>query len=539
MHKISIELIKPFIAFLKNAVTAHTEGRVEAGETWLNAAAHLHATDDDSLIMLVEALAAQSAVPDALAIAESWRQLRPRSVAAAYYLGCLFDMSGRQREALTAYRHALACSPDYPNLRTNLASAIHQSGGDLREAIALLEDACKADPQETLAWSNLCILRFKTFDLDGALIAGKRAVELAPHHAASLYAYALVLAEARRIDEATAYAVAACNQAPHDASYRFHLSILRLAQRDYEQGWPEFESRWRGAHISHGQWPEFPQPRWEGQPLDGKTLLLWGEQGMGDVLQFCRLVPALAQRVHEAGGRIEWNAFPQMSALLARSLSQHVDGFTIGGGLDDLPHYDYHLPLLSIPLVTGLRDETIPAAPYLFADAAHSAFWKQRLSHERRFKVGLVWTGSATHSRNPFRRVGWERYAEYLKNMPGVAFYSLQKGAEADVRSARAAGLHMEDFTHELNSFDDTAAFVGALDLVITVCTSIAHLGGALGCPTWVLLDVNPYWVWQLDRADTPWYSSVRLYRQPQFADWNSVMQDVAADLLRLTDSHR
>jgi ADP-heptose:LPS heptosyltransferase len=193
---------------------------------------------------------------------------------------------------------------------------------------------------------------------------------------------------------------------------------------------------------------------------------------------------------------------------------------------------------MSVPATLGLREETIPSTPYLIADEAQAAFWKARLAGEKRLKVGLVWTGRPTYQRNAFRRVGWERYADHLKQIPGVAFYSLQKDAATDVAAARAAGLHMEDFTDELHTFDDTAAFLGALDLVITICTSVVHLSGALGRPTWALLDVKPGWHWQLHRNDSVWYPTTTLYRQPAFAQWEPVMQRIAEDLKQLAHRH-
>jgi hypothetical protein len=320
---------------------------------------------------------------------------------------------------------------------------------------------------------------------------------------------------------------------------RSNLGMLHLVRGDYAHGWQTHEARWDGSLELGGNRPAMPAPTWQGEPLAGKTLLVWGEQGMGDVLQFSRYIPLLAERVHREGGRLVWNSFPQMGALLARSLGNYVDGYSAGGGVESLPPFDYEIPLLSLPLIFDTREETIPGAtPYLRADAAVNASWQQRLAGETRLKVGLTWTGSLGHQRNPFRRVGWERYAEHFGGMHNVAFYSLQPGAGTDVTAARAAGLPMSDYTAELATFDDTAAFVSALDLVITVCTSAAHLSGALGQRTWVLLDVNPHWVWLLDRSDSPWYPSATLYRQPQFGQWDPALKAVAGDLSVLAAGH-
>jgi len=318
-----------------------------------------------------------------------------------------------------------------------------------------------------------------------------------------------------------------------------NLAMLELMRGHYAQGWPLHEARWDGSMELGGHRPAMPGPVWRGEPLAGKTLLVWGEQGMGDVLQFCRYIPMLAKRVHDEGGRLVWNSFPQLGALLPRSLASHVDDYSAGGGVESLPPFDFEIPLLSLPWIFDTREDTIPArSPYLFADPTAGELWKKRFAGESRLKVGLTWTGSLGHQRNPFRRVELERYAAHFGGLQNVAFYSLQPGATADVAAARAAGLPMADYTAELATFDDTAAFIDALDLVITVCTSVAHLSGALGQRTWVLLDVNPHWVWLLDRADSPWYPSATLYRQPQFGQWEPVLEAVTRDLATLAGKH-
>jgi hypothetical protein len=316
--------------------------------------------------------------------------------------------------------------------------------------------------------------------------------------------------------------------------------MVHLVRGHYADGWQQHEARWDGSTELRGSRPVLPGPQWQGEPLAGKTLLVWGEQGMGDLLQFCRYIPLLAERVHREGGRIVWNSFPQMGELLSRSLGSCVDGYSAGGGVETLPPFDYEVPVLSLPFLFDTRAATIPSTSgYLKPDPAVATAWRERLAGEKRLKVGLSWTGSLNHQRNPFRKVGWERYASYFAGIEGAAFYSLQHGATADVAAARAAGLDLADHTREFRNFDDTAAFVSALDLVISVCTSVAHLSGALVQRTWVLLDVNPHWMWLLDRRDSPWYPTATLYRQPQFAQWDPVLEQVTADLTALTRQPR
>ncbi|HZZ02961.1 tetratricopeptide repeat-containing glycosyltransferase family protein [Paraburkholderia sp.] len=528
-----------FLTFLRRAAAARQNGTAEAEAKWLDAAAQRHPLDDESIESLITTLLEQHRHNDAIELAAIIAQLDPHRALAHFRFGYTLQMANRHSEAIAPYRRALAIDPKLPQLRNNLAGALVLTGGDLNEQLALLESAVHDAPHNGDAWTNLTQASRVNLNLPRALEAGAKAVQCAPHSPLAHNNYALALREAQRWDEAEHAERTACALAPNDATMRANLSMLHLMRGDYAHGWQTHEARWDGSLELGGNRPAMPAPTWRGEPLAGKTLLVWGEQGMGDVLQFSRYIPMLAERVHREGGRLVWNSFPQMGALLARSLGNHVDDYSAGGGVESLPPFDYEIPLLSLPLIFDTREETIPAAnPYLRADAASSASWQQRLASETRLKVGLTWTGSLNHQRNPFRRVGWERYAEHFGGMHNVAFYSLQPGAEADVAMARASGLPMSDYTAEFTTFDDTAAFVSALDLVITVCTSAAHLSGALGRRTWVLLDVNPHWVWLLDRSDSPWHPSATLYRQPQFGQWDPVLEAVTHDLSALAARH-
>jgi Flp pilus assembly protein TadD len=527
-----------FLTVLRRAAAARQSGTAQTEAECIDAAARIHPLDQASLDSLTARLRDEHRSGDAIELAAIIAQLDSHNALAHFRLGYALQMANRHAEAIAPYRHALALDPRLPHLGNNLAAALTFTGGDLNERIALLQNAVRDEPDEGDAWINLTHAYRTKMDLPRALDAGAKAVQCAPHSPLAHNNYALALREAQRWDDAMEAAETACALAPDDAHMRSNLSMLQLVRADYARGWASHEARWDGSLELGGNRPAMPAPLWHGEPLAGKTLLVWGEQGMGDVLQFCRYIPMLAERVHRDGGRLIWNSFPQMDALLARSLGGHADEFSAGGGVESLPAFDYEIPLLSLPLIFGTREETIPAAPYLRADPAAVKSWQGRLAGESRLKVGLTWTGSHGHQRNPFRRVGWERYAAHFGGMRDVAFYSLQPGAGADVASARAAGLAMSDHTAEFATFDDTAAFAGALDLVITVCTSAAHLSGAIGQRTWVLLDVNPHWVWLLDRRDSPWYPSATLYRQPQFGQWEPALEAVARDLRELAARH-
>ncbi|MBR7989784.1 glycosyltransferase family protein [Burkholderia cenocepacia] len=489
--------------------------------------------NDDAVATATQTLIDRGEVGRAAALAAAHWDLRPDSPTAAFNCGYAMQMAGRHADALAPYRRTLELAPSWPSLKNNLALAIRLTGGDPEVEFALIEGALDDNPDDPRAWTNAVVTRLDRFDLDGALRAATRAATLAPDNALALNNTSLALKEARRRDEAEQYAALAVERAPHSATYRHNLSLVELARGDYASGWVNYESRWEGSAELRGSLPAFSGPRWRGESLKGKTLLVWGEQGLGDALQFCRYVPQLAERVHREGGRIVWNAFPVMGALLERSVARHVDVFDTSTRIEDLPAFDFELPLMSVPGMLGLDGNTIATTvPYLHADPAATDAWRTALAGEKRLKVGLAWTGNLTHPRNRFRRVGLERFAEAFGGLQqNVAFYSLQPGAQHDIEAARSNGFVVTDTTREWKTLDDTAAFIGALDLVITVCTSAAHLSGALGQFTWVLLDANPHWVWQHDRRDSAFYPSVSLYRQKTFADWQPVLDEATADL--------
>jgi Flp pilus assembly protein TadD len=531
-------ILDAFRAFVGNAAEEQKQGNRAARDIWLSAANHLIATTDASVGSVLQHLLHQGQYADAEAIAHAFARLQPESVSAHFNLGFVMQMANRHSEAVAPYRTALAIDPAFHSLRNNLAGALMQADPASDEASALLEAAIKQAPEDINSWINLSMSCSARNQIDRALEAGERALSNDPQNTLALSAHAHNLREAQRWDDAERCARKAVALAPDSVRNRLNLGMLLLLRGKFAEGWPLHELRWEGSSELEGKRPRFTAPQWAGQPLIGKTVLLWGEQGMGDLLQFCRYVPLLAEEVHRRGGRLAWNSFPQMGALLRRSLAHHADAFSLDASIEKLPAHDFEFPMASLPLLFQTREDTVPAAPYLHADPEALGLWRKRLGGERRLKVGITWTGSHEHKRNPFRRVGIERYVQYFRGLDGVAFYSLQPGAEDDVAQARAAGFNIADYTKELKTFDDTAAFVGALDLVVSVCTSVAHLSGALGQRTWVLLDVNPHWVWLLERTDSPWYPATTLYRQKQFGEWAPALDALTSDLVALASTY-
>ncbi len=532
-------LYPPFLDYLREAVAAGEAGHDEARKLWLDAASRLHSLDYEALARFTVTLLEHQRHADAAEFAICVWRVEPQVAALAFNCGYALQMGGRHAESIEPYRRALALDPNWPSLRNNLAIAVRIAGGNPGEELALLEDAVAANPGDEQAWINLVVSYRARYDLPRSVAAAERALELAPDSALAQNNASCAYKEAQRWGDAERCARRALELSPDDETFRFNLAIIQLVRGNFADGWFGHEARWQGSSELRGLHPAISVPRWHGESLAGRTLLVWGEQGMGDLLQFCRAVPLLAERVRREGGRLVWNAFPQMGALLSRSLGEHVALYGNEVEPEHLPGADYQLPIGSIAWQLGLPDAAAGAThAYLRADPGARDAWRTRLAAEaapgERLRVGLAWTGSAAHQRNPFRSVGLERYVAAFAGIEGVSFHSLQPGHGAEVAAAREAGLPIVDHTAEWQSFDDTAAYLGALDLVITVCTSIAHLGGALGQATWVLLDVNPHWVWQLERRDSPLYPSATLYRQADFMQWAPVLDAVAHDLRAL-----
>jgi tetratricopeptide (TPR) repeat protein len=530
-------IIAPIVAsFLLNARTMNAKNAQAERAVWLQAALTIRPDLVEAALELVDALLKQGRRDNATQLAAELVDQNPQHASALWHLGYALQLAGRHADAIAFYERAHVIDADVPTLRNNLAVAYELCHRE-DKALALLEEAVAANPADIEAWTNLTRIYPRHHELEHALAAGKRAVQIQPSNVLALSNYSLTLKEAQRWQEAADTAQAAADLAPEVARFPFNLSILDLLQRNYARGWANFESRWDGSGELRDKHPAFSSPRWNGEALRGKTLLLWGEQGFGDALQFSRFVPMLAKQVHAQGGTLVWAAFAALHPLLARTAPKNVECLPHNG---PLPAYDFHFPMLSLPLHFAVEEDTIPAKrAYLSADTERVAEWRAESASDKRLRVGLVWSGSEDHQRNMFRSVGIDRYARAFGGIENVAFFSLQKEGMGALSEARKGGFEIVDRTGQFETFDQTAAFIESLDLVITVCTSIAHLSAALGKPTWVLLDVNPHWVWQLERTDSPWYPTATLYRQKNFAQWDPVIDDVARDLAAFAANHK
>jgi tetratricopeptide (TPR) repeat protein len=401
-------------------------------------------------------------------------------------LGMALKAQGKLDEAIASYRRALQLRPDYAEALTNLGQAL-TAQGQLDEAIACCQRAVELNPNVAEAHHNLgCAL----------VEQGK------PHDAISIYRRALQLK-------------------PDSATTHFALGLALLFTGDFAHGWAEYEWRWRANNKSPGN---FSQPQWDGRDLAGQTILLYAEQGCGDAIQFVRYVPEVVGR----GGRVIVQCQPELHRLF-----HTVEGIDqIVAADQSPPPFEQHCPLMSLPLVLGTTLQTIPArVPYLRADPALCEHWRSKLAGDKhRLKVGLCWAGNPAMPGDRKRSMPLAALAA-LAGVPDVSFYSLQKGDAAKQALNPLLGLTLIDWTDELTDFADTAAFISQLDLVISACTSVAHLAGAMGKAAWTLLASPADWRWLIDREDTPWYPTMRLFRQSTSGDWPTVAQRIAAAL--------
>jgi len=446
--------------------------------------------------------------------------LAPDQAGAYLNLGNVRLDQGRLDDAQAAYGQAAALRPDWPDALTNLGLA-WQRRGDLDQALALQRRAVTCGPESVTAWTNLAA----TLQLLGhpveAVTAYDRAATLAPADPLAVSNLAQALDEAGRDEAALAVHRRAVAVDPACAVARFNLGITLLRQAAFAEGWREYAWRWRGGVaklVPRG----FPQPEWRGEPLDGATLLLHAEQGLGDTLQFVRFLPAVAAR----GARIVLETQPPLTSLLAGI----VPAAQVIARGTPLPAFDRHLPLMSLPEILGAGAADLASPPYLTARPEDVARWAPRLAGPGR-RIGLAWSGNPGHRSDRLRSIPAATMFDRLITVPGRLF-ALQKDTRpADAAALAAQAGRITDFGPDLVDCRDTAAIVTQLDLVIAVDTAVAHLAGALGRPVWLLLPFSADWRWQHRRSDTPWYPSMRLFRQHSPGDWDEVLDRVIAAL--------
>jgi tetratricopeptide (TPR) repeat protein len=497
---------------------------------------------DEALPLLEQAAAARPDAPQAhlnlgVALAEQHRpepavaslrralKLQSGYAEAHYNLGAVLGTLQRRDEAIACYRDALRLRPDYGEAYNNLGLALVETRHSA-EAVVYLQQAVRLRPQAPEGHNNLGLAYADLGRFPEAEGCYRDALRLNPRYVEAHNNLGSTYKEQGRTAEALAGYQLALWLDPASASTHYNRSLAWLQAGDYQDGWPEYEWRWRRPTATPRS---FRQPRWDGTPLAGRTILLYCEQGLGDTLQFLRY----ASLVQATGGTVLLECPGSLVPLLRTCPG--IDRLIAEG--DPLPDFDVQAPLLSLPGLLGTTSpEAVPAPiPYLAADRDRVAHWQSVLAAVPGFQVGLVWQGNPRHPWDHHRSLPL-RCLEPLATVAGVHLISLQKGpGEEQLRTLAGRFPVVDlgpDFNRDGGAFLDTAAVMQQLDLVVTVDTAAAHLAGALGVPVWVLLSRIADWRWLREREDTPWYPSMRLFRQRQLGDWPEVAARVA-DALR------
>ncbi len=392
-----------------------------------------------------------------------------------------------------------------------------------REALACFDRVLALCPGHADALGNRGNTLMRLNRVEEAVATYERLLELAPDNASLLANRAAALRRLDRPNEALASARKALAIKPGFAQARFVEAVACLSLGDFAAGWQAYEARWHVGWLA-SQRRDYGAPLWLGdEPLDGKTILLHAEQGLGDTIQFVRYAPRLAGQ----GATVVL----EVQEPLVRLLSDMAGVAKIVARKEPVPAYDFHCPLLSLPLACKTTLQTIPAeVPYLAPRSADLARWRARLPVHR-LRVGLVWSGERSHDNDLNRSMRLETLLP-LFEAPDVQFVSLQHEVREEDRALLQSRGDVVHIGGEFKDFADTAAAIAALDAVIAVDTAVAHLTGAMGKPLFLLLPYAADFRWLRERGDSPWYPSAQLLRQPSFGDWDAVVQRLRQHLI-------
>lgn len=453
-------------------------------------------------------------------------ELRPNYLKAAINLGIVLRRLGKLDDSVACYRHVLQIAPGNAEVYSNLGATLHDQG-NFDEAAACCQRALELKPNLEQAYCNLGASLRSLGRLEEALTCCRSALQLKPDSVEAQVNLANALQDLGQLDEALMFYGQALDIEPNHAEAHTNRAMVWLLKGDYEHGWPEFEWRWKKPLAPPTR---FGQPRWDGSPLAGRSILLFAEQGLGDTLHYIRYAPMVKQQ----GGRVLVECQPALMPLLTDLPG--VDLLLPQGA--PLPDFDLQSPLVSLPGIFRTTLANIPAnVPYLFAKPQLIEQWSAELQQTTEFKIGIVWQGSRGYKADRFRSLPLSEFAP-LAELQGVRLFSLQKGDGSEQVTAFAERYRIVDLGQRLDiaagPFMDTAAVIQNLDLIIAPDTAIAQLAAAMGKPVWLLLSYAPDWRWMLNRDDSPWYPTMRLFRQRRLGEWGNVIERVRNELLTL-----
>ncbi|MGI0487763.1 tetratricopeptide repeat protein [Pantanalinema rosaneae CENA516] len=506
-------------ALIQTAIAHHQAGQLPQAEQLYRQVLQQQPQHPEALCLLGVIACQRGNLEDGIALYRQALVLRPDYVQARENLYLALWKQGRAmiEEAINGYNQIINFQPKALQAYANLG-AILQDQGKEDQAILFYQQGLTIDPHNPHLLNGLGVALQKQHKLKAAVHFHQQALASQPNYIDGLVSLGKVWMELGKLSEAIDCFKHALTLEPNHAIAHHNYALLLLMQGNYHQGFVEYEWRFQTAEFPPCP---FKQPVWDGSPLQGRTLLLHAEQGLGDTIQLIRYA-AIAQ---ERGGRLVLTCHPPLTRLLST-----VPGIEqiVPLGLP-LPDFHTYAPLMSLPRILGTTLETIPSHfPYL--KAPQSANFPLPVPQATRLKVGIVWSGGNLYKNNHNRSCPLQAFQPLLA-LPDVTFYSLQKGIPQLDLAELGWQSQIQDLSPHLQDMADTAAAIAQLDLVITVDTAVAHLAGALAKPTWLLLAHLPDWRWLLDREDSPWYPTMRLFRQSHPGDWQGVMQQVVVAL--------
>jgi len=456
---------------------------------------------------------------EAIACLQEAIQLSPELPAAYYILGSLLQRQGQIDEAIDLYKKLLEMNPYHSDAHNILGSA-YQEKVQLDEAIACYRKAIYCNENSFMAYNNLGAALRLQGNLDEAVASYQKALRINPDFTEAMNNLGTALRDKGDPGEAMSWYRKAIQIDPDFVDAHWNLSFALLLAGQFEEGWQEYEWIWKLKKPKH----KLPQPLWDGADIKGKSILLYAEQGFGDVIHFVRYAP----RVADKGAEVILGCQKELKSLL-----KGIPGVSSVVAFGEaLPKFDLQCPLPSLPRIFNTTIDSIPSqVPYMQPDIQSVSKWRHKLHIDKlSLNIGLVWAGSPGHLNDRNRSCPPDLFLP-IARIDGLRLFSLQKEIPERWSSGSVSELNLIDYTEDIEDFSDTAGIIMNLDIIISVDTAVAHLAGSLGKPVWSLLPFAPDWRWMLNRDDSPWYPTMRLFRQPSPGDWKSVISKLHDEL--------
>jgi tetratricopeptide (TPR) repeat protein len=498
----------------------HYKGQIDEAITYYQKAVELEPDYADAYYNLGAAFQDKRQFDLAIDYYQKAVELEPDLDDAYYNLGIIWQEKMRFDEAIASYQKTLELNPKRADAYNNLGT-IYKEQKQYDKALIYFYRASVSDPGLAKAHVNLGSIYQEQGRLDEAITFYKKALEIDPDLDYANNNMGRVLQDKGQVDHAIACFQNVLKLNPDNALAHWNMARALLLSANFKQGWQENEWRWK---INEYSPQNFQQPLWDGSDIEGRSILLHAEQGFDDTIQFIRYAPLVAQK----GARVIVECQREVASLL-KGL-EGIGHIVMQG--DQLPAFDIHCPLLSLPLVFNTTIDRIPAKiPYISADPLLVDKWKVRMQQDTSdLKIGVTWSRNSWNKYDQYRLFALGAFGT-LGRFEGISWYSLQQGKAAEQAKHPPEGMKLIDYMEETQDFMDMAALIQNLDLVISLDSPVAHLAGALGKQVWTLLPFSPDWRWMLDREDSPWYPTMRLFRQPDTGEWEPVIEKLGASL--------